>query len=121
MRIINTSIKNIKNFLSNTWISELIAIILACSLVVIIFVSGMLYQQYRFSQVYPLSISQNDEVKLTWDTYLARKGNYVASRNGTKFYPIDCNSARRIGEENRVYFTSEQQAVSLGFGMSSDC
>lgn len=46
---------------------------------------------------------------------------FVASKNGTKYYPSNCKSANRIKEENRVYFKTEQEAQSSGYERTSTC
>ncbi len=63
---------------------------------------------------------------LEMDAYAVRaedesKGKYVASRNGTKYYPVSCSSANRIHDENRVYFQSSQEAILAGYEASSSC
>ena len=46
---------------------------------------------------------------------------FVASKNGSKYYPIDCGSASRIKEENRVYYATEEEAQADGKERSSAC
>jgi hypothetical protein len=48
-------------------------------------------------------------------------GNYVASRNGTKYYPSGCASANRISDENKVYFDTKEEAINSGYSASSTC
>ena len=48
-------------------------------------------------------------------------GNYVASRNGTKYYPLGCGGANRINDENKVYFDTKEEAELSGFSASSTC
>lgn len=47
--------------------------------------------------------------------------NFVASKSGTKYYPIDCKSANRIKPENRVYFMTEEEASNSKLERSSTC
>ncbi len=47
--------------------------------------------------------------------------NFVASINGTKYYPRGCKSANRIKGENRVYFKSGSDAQKSGYGYTSTC
>lgn len=49
------------------------------------------------------------------------EGAFVASRNGTKFYPADCSYADRILPENRVWFTTEEEAIARGYKASAQC
>lgn len=46
---------------------------------------------------------------------------FVASKNGTKYYPVNCSSASRINDENKVYFETEQEALDAGLEKSSTC
>lgn len=47
--------------------------------------------------------------------------NFVASKTGTKYYPPDCGTANRIKEENKIYFSTEQEAQEKGFERTSTC
>lgn len=51
----------------------------------------------------------------------AETGEYVASRNGTKYYLQSCGGAGRIKEENKVWFQSVEEAVSAGYTPASNC
>ncbi len=48
-------------------------------------------------------------------------GQFVASKNGAKYYPADCGSANRIKEENKVYFNSTSAAETAGYSLSATC
>ncbi len=45
----------------------------------------------------------------------------VASKTGSVYYSKDCTAYTRIKEENRVYFTSESDALAQGLQKSSRC
>jgi metal binding Ada-like protein len=47
--------------------------------------------------------------------------NFVASKNGTKYYLTTCSGANRIKEENKVYFASAAQAQAAGYGPAANC
>ncbi len=49
------------------------------------------------------------------------QGAFLASRNGTKFYPADCSYADRIGDANRVWFATEAEATAAGYERSAQC
>jgi hypothetical protein len=49
------------------------------------------------------------------------KFKYLASKSGTKYYPISCKSANRIKPENRVYFNSADEAEEEGLTLASGC
>lgn len=47
--------------------------------------------------------------------------NYVASKNGKMYYPINCGLVSRIKEENKVWFGTREEAEKSGFIASSSC
>lgn len=40
---------------------------------------------------------------------------YVASKNGTKYHPVDSGSAKQIKDENKVYFKNQEEAEAAGY------
>jgi len=52
---------------------------------------------------------------------LPQTGNYVASKTGTKYYLPSCATAKRIKDENKVWFATKQQAEAVGYQPSSTC
>ena len=46
---------------------------------------------------------------------------YMASKNGTKYYLPTCGTAKRIKEENRIWFATKEEAQSAGFGPAANC
>ena len=51
----------------------------------------------------------------------ATLGSFVASKNGKKYYPLSCSGANRIKEENKIYFTTGEQAERAGYGKAANC
>ena len=47
--------------------------------------------------------------------------NYVASINGSAYYPVNCKAAEKIKEENRVWFNSAQEAELDGYAPAKNC
>ena len=47
--------------------------------------------------------------------------NIIASKNGTKYYFSYCSGVGRIQDQNKVYFTSEQEALDAGYTKASGC
>ena len=43
------------------------------------------------------------------------QGSFVGSINSTKYHWPDCSFAKRISEENKVWFSSEQEAEDAGY------
>jgi hypothetical protein len=48
-------------------------------------------------------------------------GNFVASKNGTKYYTAGCSGASRIKPENQVWFATDASAQAAGYSLSSTC
>lgn len=48
-------------------------------------------------------------------------GNFVASINGKNYYPKDCLSAKRIKEENMIWFNSSEEAEADGYIPAKNC
>jgi len=47
--------------------------------------------------------------------------SFVASKNGTKYYPVGCKSANRIKDENKIYFATAQEAELEGLTPAATC
>lgn len=50
-----------------------------------------------------------------------KKYPFLASINGTKYYPNGCKSANRIKSDNRLYFKTAEDAVKSGYSRTSSC
>ena len=48
-------------------------------------------------------------------------GNFIASINGKSYYPKDCPSAKRIKEENMIWFDSAEEAEADGYVPAKNC
>lgn len=51
----------------------------------------------------------------------AQTGQYVASKTGTKYYLPSCATAKRIKDENKVWFATKQQAEAAGYQAAANC
>jgi hypothetical protein len=47
--------------------------------------------------------------------------SYVASKNGTKYHLITCPGAKQIKEENKIYFSTKEEALKAGYTPASNC
>lgn len=71
-----------------------------------------------------LVIDKNPEINLNPENIsknIEEKGSVVASKNGTKYYFVDCSGVNRIKEENKIYFKSVDEAVEDGYEKASSC
>lgn len=48
-------------------------------------------------------------------------GEYVASKNGTRYYLPWCGGVSRIKEENKVWFASKEAAEAAGYTPAKNC
>ena len=48
-------------------------------------------------------------------------GDWVASRNGEKYYPLGCAGAKRIKPENLISFPTEAAAQAVGYTRTATC
>lgn len=62
--------------------------------------------------------SQQDEFS---KNYNSGNGNFVASINGKSYYPKDCPSAKRIKEENKIWFKNAEEAEAQGYKLAQNC
>jgi hypothetical protein len=50
-----------------------------------------------------------------------QRGQFVASKNGTRYYLPSCAAAKRIKEENRIWFASAEEAQRAGYLPAANC
>lgn len=68
--------------------------------------------------------NNSEEIKLLNDditTFDKIENNYVASKNGKLYYSASCSGVKRIKSENRVWFSTKEEAMSAGYQPSSSC
>lgn len=46
---------------------------------------------------------------------------FAASQTGKSYYPKGCKGLDRIKQENRIYFTTESEAINAGLTRSTSC
>lgn len=51
----------------------------------------------------------------------AENATYVGSRKGTKYHLLSCPGAKQISEENKLFFTSKEEAMKSGYSPASNC
>jgi hypothetical protein len=49
------------------------------------------------------------------------KGNYVASKTGSKYHLPWCSGAQTIKEENKIWFETKEEAESRGYSPAKNC
>ncbi len=88
---------------------------------------------FKSNQVSPIIIDKNIKIGLSapanyevsGNSSAPKKpvmsGNFVASINGKAYYPANCEAAKRIKEENRIWFTSKEEAEAGGYKPAQNC
>lgn len=46
---------------------------------------------------------------------------FFASNRGSKYYSVGCSAGKTIKQENRIYFTTKEEAEKAGYELSSSC
>lgn len=46
---------------------------------------------------------------------------FFASKSGSKYYGLGCSAGKNIKQENRIYFTTGEEAEGAGYELSSSC
>lgn len=54
-------------------------------------------------------------------TVSSGEGAFVASKNGEKYFPVGCGSAKTIKPENAMYFATAAEAEAAGKTQSVQC
>ena len=47
--------------------------------------------------------------------------SFFASSRGHKYYPLGCSAGKSIKQENRIYFSSREEAKKAGYALSTSC
>lgn len=73
-----------------------------------------------------LNSSQNtsnslNTVKDQLNTENTLKKGFVASKIGSKYYPVGCSAGEKLKESNKIYFSTEREAIEAGYTKSSSC
>lgn len=86
----------------------------------VIGIAGAIRMKLSYEE--PEQVRFEDNIfELSYESEASVKMQFLASVNGTKYYPIGCKAANRILEENRVYFTSAEEASGAGYGPAANC
>ncbi|MBI5912840.1 hypothetical protein HY839_00135 [Candidatus Azambacteria bacterium] len=97
----------------------------------IFFGLGVLYTEHMPARTMPLSIELSAQEKgiaavaaitnkpAIHKAFSSEKGEYVASKNGSKYYLTTCKNT--IKEANKVYFNTREDAEKAGFTPSQTC
>ena len=83
---------------------------------------------FKSNQVSPIIIDKNIKIGLpatSGNSSALKKpamySNFMASINGKVYYPVNCEAAKRIKEENRIWFASKEEAEADGYTPAQNC
>ncbi len=69
----------------------------------------------------PASRGVQDTLRSTEVTNSQESGAYVGSRNGTKYHLPWCSGAKRIKDENKIWFETKEEAERAGYTPAANC
>lgn len=64
---------------------------------------------------------QNTALIGNFDENSSIKGNYVASKNGSKYHLPWCSGAQTISEKNKIWFDTKEEAENRGYTPAKNC
>jgi len=76
-------------------------------------------KEYLITQESVQNTNKDIQVNTEVNSLLTKQ--YLASKNGTKYYMQNCSGINRILEENKIWFDSEEDAQTQGYTKSSTC
>ncbi len=92
-------------------------------ILLIIFISFASFGLGRLSKIdenkTPLHI--NNSALISESVQNNIKGEYVASKTGSKYHLPWCSGAQRISEKNKIWFVSKEEAESRGYTPAKNC
>ena len=131
MKTIHNLREKIKSFLRSAKGRDLVTILIIVFVAIGSFLLGSLSGQERAGNApivfadslapYKLDHAIDTAPKQTSQitTSPSKTGAFMASKNGTKYYPDGCSN--RILDENKVFFNTTAEAESAGYTLSSTC
>ena len=68
-----------------------------------------------------IETATSTDTTITAEDSQIKKGEYVASKSGAKYHLPWCPGAKQIKEENKVWFTSKEEAEKAGYTPAANC
>lgn len=101
--------------------SEIVLAVTVILIAVIAFESGKISALHHFGKPLEIKYEQANLSQAKPPTKLDFQ--VVASKNSTSqlYHFLWCSGAKRIKEENKITFSSEQEAQSKGYTLASNC
>lgn len=89
-------------------------------LIIIAFALGRISALPHMPEAVSIDDKQGTELFVSTEE-AGQEGGFVASKNGTKYHLIECPGAKQIKEENKIYFSSEDEARNAGYAPAVNC
>lgn len=67
------------------------------------------------------TVQTSTKSPLTQTSQTGARGEYVASKNGTKYYLPNCSGVKRIAEANKIWFATKADAEARGLTPAANC
>jgi len=79
--------------------------------------------QYKNQAANTISSQNSSKVDIETPVKISdpNRKSFFASNRGSKYYSIGCSGGKTIKQENRVYFTTREEAEQAGYELSSSC
>jgi len=112
---------NIKNFKEKIKPFEK-DLILAVAIILVALISFGLGRLSKIGESrVPITIENISESTSTPSAKNLTDKIFVASKNGTKYHYVWCASAQSIKEENKIYFSTKEEAEKAGYTPAANC
>ncbi len=91
--------------------------------IIIILVTFTVFGLYKLAELRgnKAHISIENKTKTEENAISNAEKLFVASKNGTKYYYPWCSGVSKIKEENKVWFSSADEAKKAGFEPAANC
>ncbi|MCC6290949.1 hypothetical protein IT398_02695 [Candidatus Nomurabacteria bacterium] len=114
-------LKKIKSRGEEFWI--IFVVLLGLGLVL-----GLWKKQFNYQTPEPIKIEnvsvdfeRTDKTSSGQVNSTATGGNFVASKNGSRYYLPGCPGVKRIKEENKIWFRTKAEAEDRGLTPAANC
>ena len=123
MRIIEKLHKKIKALVDHPWFDECMWVAVIVFLLIGSFALGVMYRNQQLREMFPVQVEINQQATALWETYQNSQQDlgFVASKNGSLVYPINCSTANRLSESNKIFFSTVAEAESEGYRFADGC
>lgn len=117
----NPELRVWSNQIWRDWQKDIALALVVGFLVCIAFLAGRASVLSFDIQKPPLEEYALSNVPLQSETGMRESGILVASKKGKKYHLPECPGAQKIAEENKIYFTTHEEAEEAGYQPAANC